>query len=114
MTNCNNDKHIKAVELSKINSLSDDLLIELSNIYKAIGEVSRLKIIHALMQSDLCVYHISEITGQKQSLTSHQLSILKSNKIIKSKREGQMIIYSIADEHIKSIINMSLEHLGCL
>jgi ArsR family transcriptional regulator len=114
MKKCNSDAHKNIVISIKDNMLEENSLQKLCNIYKAIGETSRMKIVLALMENDLCVYHISETTGQKQSLTSHQLSILKNNKIIKSRREGQLIIYSIADEHIKSIIKMSIQHLECL
>lgn len=114
MTDCKEHSHERAMQAAKDNALSDEVLQEISGIYKAIGEPSRLKILLALTEGDMCVYHISEVTGQKQSLTSHQLRVLKSSNIVKSRREGQTIIYSIADEHIKAIINMSLIHLNCL
>jgi ArsR family transcriptional regulator len=114
MTICKNDTHNFAQISIKNNNISDDIIKEVCSIYKAIGEASRLKIILALLEGDMCVYHISEYTGLKQSLTSHQLGILKQNNVIKSRKDGQLVIYSIADEHIRAIVNMSLEHVKCL
>ena len=61
----------------------------------------------------MCVYHIAEATGGKQSAVSHQLRVLKDNKIVKSRRDGKNILYSVADEHVAKIIEMSKIHLHC-
>ena len=114
MTDCRIDFHSETAEKAKAHMLNEETLVNLCKIYKTIGEPSRMKIILSLIEGDMCVYHICESTGLKQSLTSHQLSVLKQGNIIKSRREGQNIIYSIADGHIKSIIEMSLIHLKCL
>lgn len=81
--------------------------------FKALGEPCRMKILLALMQGELCVYHIAEVTGGQQSATSHQLRILRDSNIIKSRREGKTVLYSIADEHVREIIEMSEKHLEC-
>ncbi len=112
--NCNHEReHELVVERAKENMPDAEAILTAANIFKVLGEPSRLKIILALMEGELCVYHIVEICGGNQSATSHQLRILKDNRVVKSRREGQNILYSIADDHIREIIKMSEAHLSC-
>ena len=90
-----------------------DMLEETSNIFKMLAEPSRLKIVLALLEGEMCVYHIVNAVGGKQSAVSHQLRILRDSHIIKSRRDGKNILYSLADEHVAKIIEMSREHLSC-
>lgn len=78
-----------------------------------LGEPNRMKIILALMEGELCVYHICEIVGGKQSAVSQHLRKLKDNHIVKSRKDGTQVLYSIADEHIYSIVKSALEHTHC-
>ncbi|MBE5754387.1 MAG: winged helix-turn-helix transcriptional regulator [Clostridiales bacterium] len=84
-----------------------------SKIFSLLGDNSRMKILLALMEGELCVYHICEITGAKQSATSQHLKKLKDGKIIKSRKEANQVLYSIADEHVASIIKAALQHRHC-
>ena len=84
-----------------------------SRIFAMLGEPNRMKIILALMEGELCVYHICEITGGKQSAVSQHLRKLKDNHIVKSRKEGTQVLYSICDEHIYTIVKMALEHCKC-
>lgn len=84
-----------------------------SMIFSLLGEPSRMKIVLALMEGELCVYHICEITGGKQSATSQHLRKLKDNHIVKARKEANQVLYSIADEHIATIIKTAIEHQGC-
>ena len=86
---------------------------EMCASFRVIGEPSRMRILLALMEGEMCVYHIAEATGGKQSAVSHQLRVLKDNKIVKSRRDGKNILYSVADEHVAKIIEMSKIHLHC-
>lgn len=86
---------------------------EVSKIFSLLGEEPRMKILLALMEGELCVYHICEITGGKQSATSQHLKKLKDNNIIKCKKNANQVVYSIADEHIVEIIKMALVHKDC-
>ena len=81
--------------------------------FKAICEPSRLKILLALREGEMCVYHIVEAVGGNQSAVSHQLRILRDNRIIKSRRDGQNIVYSLADAHILAVLELALAHVGC-
>ena len=74
---------------------------------------SRLKIILALEGGELCVEHITEAVGGNQSAVSHQLKILKDNKIIKGRRQGQKMLYSVSDWHVLTMIGVAKEHLDC-
>lgn len=93
--------------------LSDDKIEEMSARFKALSEPSRLKILLALAEGELCVEHITEAVGGNQSAVSHQLKTLKDNKIIKSRRDGKKILYSVSDGHILIMIEVAKEHLNC-
>ena len=81
--------------------------------FKAISEPSRLKILFALSCGELCVEHLTQAVGGNQSAVSHQLKTLKDHKIIKCRRQGKQIIYSVADGHILTMITVAKEHLNC-
>ncbi len=91
----------------------EDALAEMAARFKALSEPSRLKILIALSLGELCVEHITEAVGGNQSAVSHQLKTLKDNKIIKCRRSGKQIIYSVADGHIMTMLEVAKEHLNC-
>ena len=74
---------------------------------------SRLKILLALSGGELCVEHITEAVGGNQSAVSHQLKILKDNKIVKGRRDGKNVLYSVSDWHVLTMIGVAKEHLDC-
>lgn len=111
---CNHEHdHEEAVHQAKVHAMSEEDLNIVCSIFKVISEPSRMKIILALLEGELCVYHIVEAVGGTQSAVSHQLRILKDNRIIRARRDGKNIVYSIADDHILNIIRMSQMHLHC-
>ena len=91
---------------------NSELFEELANLYKIFGDASRVKILCALTQSEMCVGEISEFLSITQSAVSHQLRILKSSNLVKSRRQGKNIVYSLTDEHVKTIIDCGMEHLS--
>ena len=91
----------------------NDMLEETCNIFKMLAEPSRLKIVLALLEGEMCVYHIVNAVGGKQSAVSHQLRILKDGRVIKARRDGQNVVYSIADEHIAQMVAIGIEHARC-
>lgn len=99
--------------MAKKKSFSDEnLLIELSELFKVFGDSTRVKILFLLFQKDGCsVKMISEELCVSQSATSHQLRILKNARLVKNVREGQSLIYSLADSHVVSILNQGVEHV---
>lgn len=92
---------------------SDDAIAVMAARFKAISEPSRLKILLALSAGELCVEHITKAVGGNQSAVSHQLKTLKDNKIVKARRNGKQVMYSIADGHIMTMISVAKEHLNC-
>ena len=90
---------------------SDEQIEEMGSRF--IGEPSRLKILFALAGGELCVDHVVEAVGGNQSAVSHQLKTLKAARIVKCRRSGKKILYSISDWHVMTIIELAKEHLGC-
>lgn len=105
--------HASRVRAAKEGMPSEEKIAEMGARFKVISEPSRLKILLALSGGELCVDHIKEAVGGNQSAVSHQLKILKDNKIIKSRRDGKNIIYSVSDWHILTMVNVAKEHLNC-
>ncbi|RLC22538.1 MAG: transcriptional regulator [Deltaproteobacteria bacterium] len=84
---------------------------QMAEIFKALSDPSRLKIVLALLSQEHCVCDIAVICNQTDSAISHQLRILRTLKIVKNRREGKIIYYSLNDDHVISLINMSLDHV---
>lgn len=89
----------------------DEVLSDLADLFKIFGDSTRIKILYALLRSELCVCDIADLLGLTQSAISHQLRILKQNKLVKNRREGKSIFYSLADDHVRTIIAQGLEHI---
>lgn len=113
-------KHICDIEEHKLNvknavaSMPEFEEIEVMAVrFKVLSEPSRLKILFALEAGEMCVEHITQAVGGNQSAVSHQLKSLKDNKIIKCRRSGKQMIYSLADEHVLRILETAKEHLHC-
>lgn len=97
--------HVKA-ELPK-----DELLQDLGDLFKIFGDTTRIKIMYALHEDEMCVCAIAELLGMTQPAVSHQLKTLKTANLVKSRRDGKTIYYSIADDHVKTIIALGFEHI---
>ena len=103
--------HKETLEEVKAKMPNDNLLLEMADFYKALSDSTRIKIIAALAHNELCVCDIAEILSMTHSAVSHQLSVLRQNRIIKYRREGKNIFYSLDDEHIQMIYNAGMEHI---
>ncbi len=106
-------EHEQRIHCVKQSMPSDEDVEELAARFKAISEPSRLKILLALACGELCVEHLTQAVGGNQSAVSHQLKTLKDHRIIRCKRAGKQVIYSIADEHVLTMISVAKEHLNC-
>lgn len=104
-------QHEEALKSVREKLPNDELLCDLSDLFKLFGDTTRFKILYCLLQSELCVCAISELLGMTQSAISHQLKVLKDSKLVKTRREGKTIYYSLADEHVRHIIALGYEHL---
>ncbi len=89
----------------------EEFLYELADFFKVFGDTTRIKILYVLFESEMCVCDIAKLLGMTQSAISHQLKILKQSKLIKYRREGKTVFYSLADDHVRTIINQGVSHL---
>lgn len=92
--------------------LNDDEVIDLSELFKIFGDSTRIKIINVLLEEELCVNDISKRINASQSAVSHQLRILKSSKLVKYRKDANLIYYSLDDDHVKKIFELGCEHIN--
>ena len=88
-----------------------EVLFELADLFKVFGDSTRLRIMYALSEGEKNVLSIAEVLGMEQSTISHQLRILRANKLVRGRRDGKQIWYSLDDDHVKKIIEMGLDHV---
>ncbi|MBQ7536116.1 MAG: winged helix-turn-helix transcriptional regulator [Stomatobaculum sp.] len=89
----------------------EDQLYDLAELFKVFGDSTRIRILYVLFEADVCVCDIAESLNMTQSAISHQLRILKQAKLVSSRREGKSVIYSLADDHVRTIIAQGQEHI---
>ncbi len=106
-------EHEMLAQRARKNMPADDIVESMCGAFRVLGEPSRMKILLALMEGEMCVYHIAQAVGGNQSNVSHQLRVLKDNKIVRSRKDGKNVLYSVADEHVASIVLMSKAHQHC-
>ena len=104
--------HQDTVEKLKEELPPEELLYELAELFKVFGDSTRIKILYALFESELCVCDIAQTLGLTQTAVSHQLRVLKANKLVKFRKEGKNVFYSLDDDHVRRIIDQGMEHLG--
>ena len=103
--------HEDIVKKVKSTFPNDEMLFDLADFYKIFGDTTRVKILYALDKSELCVCDISALLGMSVSAVSHQLRALRESDLVRTKREGKIVYYSLADEHVKSILECGIEHI---
>ena len=86
-------------------------LLDLADFFKVFGDGTRLRILYVLLSTEMCVYDIAAVLGMSQSAISHQLRVLKQMALVKNRREGKTIFYSLADSHIVTILSQGLDHI---
>lgn len=91
--------------------IDENELYDLAELFKVFGDSTRIRILFALFEEELCVCDIANTLNMTQSAISHQLKILKQSKLIKSRREGKLIYYSLSDDHVRTMIYQGLEHV---
>lgn len=104
--------HKEVVENTKTKMPDDTSLNELADFFKIFGDSTRVRILWALSQSELCVCDIAALLNMSQSSISHQLRVLKQNKFVKNRRDGKVVYYSLLDEHISYILKQGLTHIS--
>ncbi len=99
------------VQSVRANMPDEEVLYELADFYKVFGDCTRIKIIYALFEKEMCVCDIASLLGMTISAISHQLRTLNMARLVKYRREGKSVFYSLADEHVRTIINQGIEHI---
>ncbi len=106
-------QHQLAAKRAKEGILSTVDVDKLCGIFRMLADRTRMKIVLALMKGNMCVYHLAEVADGTVSGVSHQLRVLRDNDVVKCERFGQNVEYSIADEHVRKIVNTAIKHLTC-
>ncbi|MGN8912741.1 ArsR/SmtB family transcription factor [Anaerofustis butyriciformans] len=106
-------KHIHKDIVDKVHEKmpNEEELYNLAELFKVFGDSTRIKILNALLVSEMCVCDIANILNMTQSAVSHQLKNLKQAKLIKNRKEGKTVFYSLADEHVMTILNQGIDHI---
>ena len=99
------------MENIKKEEISEEILFDIAEVFKVFGDSTRIKIIWCLTEKELCVYDIANMINVSQSAVSHQLRVLKQTKLVKYKKNGKQVYYSLADRHVEIMFNMALEHI---
>ncbi len=104
--------HEKVVKEVKEKIPKENVFIELKNLYKLIGDATRCKILFALNHQEMCVCDLANVLNKTKSSVSHQLAVLRKRKIVKCRKEGKEVYYSLEDEHIVKLFETGLEHIN--
>lgn len=89
----------------------EELLYDLADLFKVFGDTTRIKILYALMTKEMCVADLAETIGATQSAVSHQLRNLKQSRLVRAKRDGKNVIYSLADDHVHTMLDQGMTHI---
>ena len=104
--------HPEAIHRVREKLPQDEVLYDLAELFKIIGDSTRVKILYALLEAEeLCVCDIASLMDVTQSAVSHQLRVLKSSKLVKFRKEGKTVYYSLADDHVCRILSQGMEHI---
>ena len=103
--------HSEIVNSVKNSLPKEELLYDIAELFKVFGDSTRVRILYVLAASEMCVCDIAEILNMTQSAISHQLRVLKQSRLVKYRRSGKIVFYSLSDDHIETILNMGMEHV---
>ena len=103
--------HEELIKIVEETMPEETKLYDLAELFKVFGDSTRIRILFVLFEAEVCVCDLAQTLNMTQSAISHQLKILKQSKLVKCRREGKSIFYSLADDHVRGIINMGMEHV---
>ena len=103
--------HSEAVDRVRGQLPPDEQLYDLAELFKIFGDSTRVKILYALLEAELCVCDIAQLLGLTQSAVSHQLRVLKNSRLVKFRRDGKTVFYSLDDDHVRKIIAQGMDHI---
>ncbi|MEQ8235854.1 MAG: metalloregulator ArsR/SmtB family transcription factor [Syntrophomonadaceae bacterium] len=104
--------HAENVRSAREQMLPDSTARSLADLFKTLGDITRLKLMVALMHSELCVCDLAAVTGVSESAVSHQLRILRMQDLVRFRRDGKIMYYTLADEHVRALFFQGLEHVN--
>jgi ArsR family transcriptional regulator len=90
----------------------EETLSDLAELFKVFGDTTRIRILYALFEAELCVGDIAQLLGMTQTAVSHQLRILRTNKLVKGRKDGKIVFYSLDDDHVRTMIGQGMEHVN--
>ena len=99
------------VQPEELDMPDDEVLYELADLFRVFGDSTRIKILYALHDNELCVQDIANAVALSQSAVSHQLRVLKDSKLVRFRREGKTVYYALDDDHVRSILSMGMDHI---
>lgn len=110
---CCEQTHVHGEIVDAVNQMmpDEDELYDLAELFKVFGDSTRIRILFVLFEAEVCVCDLAEILHMTQSAISHQLKILKQSKLVSARRDGKSVFYSLADDHVRSIIAQGREHI---
>lgn len=103
--------HDDKVNEARLQALGDVAIEDLCQTFKALGDISRLKILWALEHQEMCVCDLAALLGITESAVSHQLRLLRTLRLVKNRREGTILYYRLADDHVSQLVSIALEHV---
>ena len=103
--------HREIVAHVKLDMPHEEDLYDLAELFKVFGDTTRIRILYVLFESEMCVCDIAELLNMSQSAISHQLRVLKQARLVRNRREGKTVYYSLADEHVRAIIGQGMDHI---
>ena len=103
--------HEDLVEKVRNTMPSEDVLYDLAELFRIFGDSTRIRMLYVLFEAEMCVCDIAQLLGMTQSAISHQLRSLKNARLVKARREGKTVFYSLADDHVKTIVDQGIEHV---
>lgn len=106
-----NELHEANIALAKNNLPDEEQIYDAAELFKVFGDSTRMKILYLLLESELCVCDIVALLGATQSAVSHQLRILKQSRLVRFRKQGRSVFYSLADEHVCKILDNGMEHI---
>jgi len=92
--------------------IAAELTVEVAEIFKALADPTRVRIVHALSHAELCVGDLAAVLEMSESAVSHQLRLLRGLRVVRARRDGKLVFYALDDEHVTRLFQLSLEHLG--
>ena len=106
--------HVHQDKVNEVRRLLPDeaTLTRLSDLFKVFGDGTRIRILYVLFEDEVCVCDMAQLLGMTQSAVSHQLRLLKQMRLIRSRRDGRTVFYSLADDHVRTLLSQGMEHVS--